>query len=145
MARRLSGKDFWRLGALVLAALYLAWLAWHDTSKILRHQPLGIDFLPMWAAGHEAFVHPGRIYDFVRLTWFQEPLLGAFRGERPFVYPPTALLAFAPFGRLPFFWANAIWTSASLVLILCDPVGEAEVAAAHDPAGSWRYRRRRFW
>jgi hypothetical protein len=108
------------LRAIVLVAgiALLALLARDQTEKILSYQPLGIDFLPMWAAAHEAFIHPEKIYDFVGLTKFQHPLLAGFVGLRPFVYPPPALLIFAPFGLAPFGVANAVWTAAGLVLIL---------------------------
>lgn len=109
----------WLRALVLMAAIgYLILAAWDQTAKILSYQPLGIDFLPMWAAAHEAFRHPHRIYDFEALTRFQRPLLGAFVGLRPFVYPPPALLLFAPFGLLPFAMANAVWTTAGLVLIL---------------------------
>jgi hypothetical protein len=85
----------------------------------MRFQPLGIDFMPMWAAGHEIVRHPDRVYDFAKLTHFQHPLLDGFRGPRPFVYPPTALLLFAPIALLPFGLANALWTIFGLVAMLC--------------------------
>jgi alpha-1,2-mannosyltransferase len=109
-----------QIGVLVVGVIVLAAIGWRDTSKILAYQPLGIDFLPMWAAAHEAFVHPHRVYDFVRLTHFEQPELFRFpfRGLRPFVYPPPALLIFAPFGRAPFALANLVWTGIGLLAIL---------------------------
>ena len=114
------------LRALVLVAgiALLALLAWDQARTILGYQPLGIDFLPMWAAAHEAFIHPEKVYDFVGLTRFEHPLLGDFVGLRPFVYPPPALLLFAPFGFLHFGVANAIWTAAGLALILFTLAGQ---------------------
>jgi hypothetical protein len=109
---------------LVVGIAILAEQAWEQTGKILAYQPLGIDFLPMWAAAHEAFIHPERIYDFAGLTKFQHPLLAHFAGLRPFVYPPPALLVFAPFGFAPFVVANAIWTAAGLALILWTMAGQ---------------------
>jgi len=96
----------------------LAMLGWDDCVKLLHMQPLGIDFMPMWAAGHEIVHHPGRVYDFTALTRFQHPLLAGFQGPRPFVYPPTALVLFAPFGLASFSTANAIWTAGGLLAIL---------------------------
>ena len=107
-----------RIGVLLLGVAWLSAIAWDSTEKLLRFQPLGIDFLPMWAAAHEAFIHPKKVYDFVALTHFEQPLLAHFRGLRPFVYPPTALLAFAPLGFAPFAAANALWTIAGVVVIL---------------------------
>jgi hypothetical protein len=110
----------WLRGLVLVAGIgLLAFLAWDQTETILSAQPLGIDFLPMWAAAHEAFLHhPDRIYDFAKLTAVQQPLLDGFPGFRPFVYPPPALLVFAPFGLLRFGLANAIWTAVGLALIL---------------------------
>jgi hypothetical protein len=105
---------------IAVGVIVLAVLGWNDAAKLLAYQPLGIDFLPMWAAAHEVFVHPHRVYDFVRLTHFEQPELWnfPFRGLRPFVYPPPALLIFAPFGRAPFEVANLIWTGIGLFAIL---------------------------
>jgi len=102
-------------GIVVLIAI-----GWNDTAKLLRWQPLGIDFMPMWAAAHVAFNHPHWVYDFTRLTRSQQPLLVGypFRGLRPFVYPPAALLVFAPFGQAPFVAANRLWTALGLVAIV---------------------------
>lgn len=107
-----------RVGILLAAVAGLSFIAWDSTEKLLKFQPLGIDFLPMWAAAHEAFIHPKTVYDFVALTHFEHPLLAHFRGLRPFVYPPTALLAFAPLGLVSFAAANALWTVAGLVILL---------------------------
>lgn len=110
------------LRVVVLAAgvLFLAAQAWDHVNRILAYQPLGIDFMPMWSAAREAFPHPGRVYDFVGLTHFERPLLAHsfFQGVRPFVYPPSALLAFLPFSALPFDVANALWTGLGLVAVL---------------------------
>jgi hypothetical protein len=108
------------LRVLVMAAgvVYLADLAWRHVLAILALQPPGIDFMPMWAAAREVFSHPARIYDFAALTRFEHPLMENFHGLRPFVYPPTALLAFLPFSALRFEVANLAWTGLGLVAIL---------------------------
>jgi hypothetical protein len=109
-----------RIGVLAVGVVVLIAIGWHDTAKLLAYQPLGIDFLPMWAAGHEVFIHPHRVYDFARLTHFEQPqfLNFPFRGLRPFVYPPAALLILAPFGAWPFQVANLAWTAVGLVAII---------------------------
>jgi alpha-1,2-mannosyltransferase len=119
-----------RRAVLALGVVVLAFAGWDQTVAILRHQPLGIDFLPMWAAGHEVFIHPARVYDFIRLSRFEHPLEAQFVGLRPFVYPPTALLAFAPFGRAPFALANAVWTVAGLVIIVATMSGRLKSTPA---------------
>jgi hypothetical protein len=109
----------WARALILIGAIgYLGWSAWDRVDLVLSRQPLGIDFLPMWAAAHEAFVHPHRVYDFQSLTHFQHPLLAQFHGLRPFVYPPPALLVLIPFGMAPFSLANALWTAAGLIAIL---------------------------
>ena len=107
-----------RFAILAGGLVVLARLGWDDWVNLLRTQPLGIDFMPMWAAGREVLAHPDRVYDVVRLTRFEHPLLEGFPGPRPFVYPPTALLFFLPVGALPFALANALWTIAGVVLIV---------------------------
>lgn len=112
--------EWLKIGVLAIGVVILTAIGWSDTAKLLAYQPLGIDFLPMWAAGHEIFVHPHRVYDFIRLTHFEQPLFlnFPFRGLRPFVYPPAALLILAPFGLAPFELANLIWTGIGLVAIV---------------------------
>jgi Glycosyltransferase family 87 len=112
--------EWLKIGVLLCGVAVLAEVGWHDTAKLLAYQPLGIDFMPMWSAAHEVFVHPHRVYDFSRLTHFEQPLFRnfPFRGLRPFVYPPPALLVFVLFGQAPFAVANAVWTAVGLVAII---------------------------
>src|SRR5580658_7802473 len=107
-----------RVAVLLLGGLFMAHLALDSTPKLIAYQGWGIDFLPMWAAAREAFGHPGRVYDFVGLTRFEHPWLGHFRGLRPFVYPPPALMAFLPFSLAPFSLANAVWTLGGVAAIV---------------------------
>jgi len=106
-----------RLAILAAGVGWLGHLGWKDAHALLRIQPLGIDFMPMWAAGGLAFAHPQRVYDAYGLTLALRPLLAHFHGLRPFVYPPTALLLLAPFALAPFAVANALWTGAGAALI----------------------------
>jgi hypothetical protein len=123
----------WSRIALVAAGVVaLVAIGWGSTEKLLDYQPLGIDFLPMWAAGHEALIHPQRVYDFVRLTHFEHPLLLHFRGVRPFVYPPPALLIFVLLGQAPFAVANALWTvlgAAAILAVMAGKLGTARTPA----------------
>jgi hypothetical protein len=86
---------------------------------LLRFEPLGMDFLPLWAAGRMAWSEPGRIYDFAAVTaaqaWMLPPHFGWLR---PYPYPPTTLLLLAPLGRLPFWAADAIWSTLSLAVFV---------------------------
>jgi len=117
---RARAWEWLKIAVLAVGVVVLTAIGWNDTAKLLAYQPLGIDFLPMWAAGHEVFIHPHRVYDFARLTHFEQPqfLNFPFRGLRPFVYPPAALLILAPFGAWPFQVANLAWTAVGLVAVI---------------------------
>jgi len=90
----------------MLAALSV--VAWRLTAFKLARQPLFIDFLAMWTGGRAAHARPASAYDFAAIDRAQAWLLGAGVHDRPFPYPPGALLIFEPLGRWPF-WAAA-WT-----------------------------------
>jgi len=117
---RARAWEWLKIAVLAVGVVVLTAIGWNDTAKLLAYQPLGIDFLPMWAAGHEVFLHPHRIYDFTRLTHFEQPqfIHFPFRGLRPFVYPPATLLILAPLGQWPFQVANLTWTAVGLVAII---------------------------
>lgn len=116
-----------RLRGLILIGLALALgaIGAAGALALMRHQPLGIDFLPMWTGARLAFSDPGRLYNFYEVTRLQDWLLHDQFGPRPFVYPPTALLVFAPFRALPFFAAYAVWTGLGAVLMLWASVRQA--------------------
>jgi hypothetical protein len=99
-------------------AIALAALAAGQTWALVKFQPLGIDFLPLWTAGRMAWSDPGHLYDFAAVTHAQGWLLPNFRWMRPYAYPPTALLVLAPFGALPFWPALALWTALSFGVFL---------------------------
>jgi hypothetical protein len=92
-----------------LLALLLAAMAAGQAFVLVRFQPLGLDFLPLWTAGRMAWADPGRVYDFAAVTHAQAWLLPGLKWLRPFAYPPTALVVLAPLGRLPFWAALALW------------------------------------
>jgi hypothetical protein len=118
-APRLSSLDD-RLKLRILWALALALgaLAAGETWTLVNFQPLGVDFLPLWTAGRMAWTDPGHLYDFTAVTRAQGWLLPNFHWMRPYAYPPTALLALAPFGALPFWPALALWTATSFGVFL---------------------------
>lgn len=61
-------------------------------------QPFGVDFAPVWTAA----ANPAQAYDIFAVTAVQSDLFQIPLNPRPFAYPPTALLLFAPVGWLPF-------------------------------------------
>ena len=85
---------------------------------LYNFQPLGIDFLPLWTAGHMVWSHPAQVYDFTAVSHAQAWLLPSLHWLRPYAYPPTALLLLAPFGALPFWPALALWTALGLGALL---------------------------
>jgi arabinofuranan 3-O-arabinosyltransferase len=73
---------------------------------------LGVDFAPMWAGAKAAIAHPEKIYDFRYITELQGWPMGPDR-IRPFIYPPSALVLFAPLALIPYGIAQAIWGVAT--------------------------------
>jgi hypothetical protein len=102
-----------RLLWLFAAALIL--LAGLQVWAMLRFEPVGMDFLPLWTAGRMSWTQPDKVYDFARVTaaqaWLPQP---HFTWPRPYAYPPTTLLLMAPLGRLPFWAATTAWTVLSV-------------------------------
>jgi hypothetical protein len=89
----------------------------------LQRQPAFVDYLVMWTGGRFAHSDPGALYDFVRIDRGQAWLLGSRAHDRPFPYPPSALLVFEPLARLPFWPSAWVWS-----------IGGAALFAA----GTWR-------
>ena len=107
-----------KLRVLWVLAIALAALGAAEFRTLYNFQPLGIDFLPLWTAGHMAWTHPSQVYDFAAVSHAQAWLLPGLKWMRPYAYPPTALLLLAPFGALPFWPALAAWTAAGFALFL---------------------------
>lgn len=106
-----------RLLVLLVAALGVS--AGLELWGLMRFEPLGMDFLPLWAAGRMVGTEAHKVYDFAAITAAQAWALPAhFAWLRPYPYPPTTLLLLAPLGRLPFWAADAIWSLASFGVFL---------------------------
>ena len=97
---------------IILAASVI--LAGRETLLVMGNQPLGFDLLPLWTAACYAFKHPDQIYDFATITRLQAWIIGVHTGPRPWIYPPSALLALAPFGQAPWLIAYPAWVAATL-------------------------------
>ncbi|HWA60093.1 MAG TPA: glycosyltransferase 87 family protein [Caulobacteraceae bacterium] len=113
LARLPAGPAPWDLFLAVTAAA-LAVVGASVAQGLIAAQPLGVDFLPMWTAAR--FAASGRLaeaYDAHAITEAQRWLLGPIAGDRPFPYPPSALLLFAPLAALPYWPALIGWTAAS--------------------------------
>lgn len=111
--------DSLKLRALQALAATLIVLAAMEAWTLLRFQPMGLDFLPLWTAGRMAWSDPGQVYDFAAVTHAQTWLLPAhFTSLRPYAYPPSALLVFAPLGLMSFWMALGVWLAVSLGVFL---------------------------
>ena len=89
---------------------------------ILAHQPLGVDYLPLWTGALEARRDPSGLYDFARITALQSWRLDAWHSNagplvRPFVYPPSALLVLAPASLAGFQSSLVGWLAATGALL----------------------------
>jgi hypothetical protein len=101
---------------LVIVGLFLL-RAYASARGLMAVQPLGIDFLPMWTGARMAWSTPQLLYDFEAVTAAQDWLMTGWSRLRPFVYPPSALPALAPFAAMPFHWAYVVWTLLGAVLL----------------------------
>lgn len=96
--------------AITLALVGAVGYAYHDLYKLSRLQIAGADFSCVWAGARSAISDPSRIYDFAHNSALQGWPLGEGR-IRPYIYPPSALLVFAPFA-LPTYWLSfALWVA----------------------------------
>ncbi|MGE0563095.1 MAG: glycosyltransferase family 87 protein [Pseudolabrys sp.] len=111
------------LGAFALvgtAAAYLYAVSWQpaiprDGSTLV----VGRDFLNFWMYGRAAWSDdPGRWYDVAAYQRELSSLLGANYPGQNWSYPPTVMLAAAPFGLLGYLPALGLWTLAGLMVFL---------------------------
>jgi Glycosyltransferase family 87 len=108
-ARRLPPLDL--VQAIIVVAL-LSTLAFASLNlfTLAKFQAPGADFSCFWAGAKTALSDPSKIYDFQHNTMVQGWPLGPGR-LRPYIYPPTALLVFAPF-TLAGYWTDfALWVA----------------------------------
>jgi hypothetical protein len=107
-----------RYAGLLTLALMLAPADWAKAMHILRIQPYALDYLPLWTAGRMASSNIGHLYDFRAITHAQHWLIGRMNRERPWIYPPSALLIFSPLSLASFWTSTAIWVTATLAALL---------------------------
>ena len=93
----------------------------------------GGDFVHFYALGHVALSgDAGALYDKVALHDLQSALVPASATEHydP-AYPPQVALLFAPFARMPFFWAFLAWAAGIIaVYVVCVRIAWLSVAPA---------------
>lgn len=79
---------------------------------------LGRDFLNFWMYGRAAGgPDPGRWYDAGAYQQALGALLGQDYPGQNWSYPPSVMLLAAPFGRMPYIAALAIWTALGLLVL----------------------------
>ncbi|HSF13791.1 MAG TPA: glycosyltransferase family 87 protein [Erythrobacter sp.] len=84
------------IGLIVLLTLFVLC----DATIFSIFKP-GSDWAPLWVGGRLSWSNVVQVYDIDLVTALQAPLVGA-TSDRPFVYPPSALLLFGPMAMLPF-------------------------------------------
>ncbi|MCJ2015312.1 glycosyltransferase family 87 protein [Methylobacterium sp. J-076] len=102
-------------GGAVSALSWLAMIPWNFHGWMIG-APLGRDFVNFWMAPRLVMAGLGAVL--VDLPAYGEAIKATFGITRDpgllFVYPPHALLLFAPFAALPFLPAVLLWTAANL-------------------------------
>ena len=108
---RTSTTQKWSLVALIGLTILFVFL---DATIFSIFKP-ATDWAPLWVAGHLSWTNAGLAYDADLVSSLQTPLIGT-TSDRPFIYPPSALLLFAPFSMLPFTVAFVIFGALSVAL-----------------------------
>lgn len=93
----------------------ILWLWSIDTGPTIPRDGTGLvvgrDFLNLWMAGKAAWApDPARFYDIALYQQSMAPYVGSDYSGQVWSYPPSVMLIAAPFGRLPYLPALAIWT-----------------------------------
>lgn len=101
------------IAAIGIAAMFL----FFDGVLFSVFEP-GADWAPLWVGGKLSWTSAALAYDIDLVSSLQGPLMGPTT-DRPFVYPPSALLLFAPLSALPFTASFLLFGAASIGLLLC--------------------------
>ncbi|MGA7402895.1 MAG: glycosyltransferase family 87 protein [Candidatus Sulfotelmatobacter sp.] len=118
-AKRLRTHGF--LLALCLWSVYL----WNIAAPGLRDRAVnlkGTDFLHLYTLGSLALAHRGAdLYDMPAQSELAAHLVPTAAGIHYLpLYPPQVSIFFAPFARLPYPWALALWlTLSALIYAIC--------------------------
>ncbi len=118
LARRATVMVFLATGLVSAWFGYGTLIPIDDTLVNAHGELVGADFPVFYAAGAAAAARDTTsLYDPVAFAKLQESLLGTPISGLPFLYPPTALFLWAPFGKLPYLHALWLW-SAIMVLAM---------------------------
>jgi Glycosyltransferase family 87 len=96
--------------SIIVSATYL--------TQLPRANPYRPDFTVFWAAGDLTRRDVQKVYRVEDMTAAQYEFTGGYKGPRPFAYPPSALLVFAPLSLLSFWPALLTLWIASLAVFV---------------------------
>lgn len=116
--RAFTASRFWFYGGLLaggqvaLLSIIFANGTWLNAASGAARQ---IDFVVFWSAGYLALHgNAAAAYDWATVGAFQYQVVGNTFQAYPWVYPPTFLLAVAPFALIPFIPACLTWLALTL-------------------------------
>ncbi len=109
-----------RIFLFIYAAAIFYWLFMASGNFDMRGHPLGTDFTSFYAAASLAMQgDPHLIYDFASHFAAEKDVVGEqLNLYYSFSYPPTFLLLLAPFAKLPYLLALALWLGTTLFLFI---------------------------
>jgi len=103
------------LGSMIGLLAYISLRLFLRTAEL---QPIGLDFSCFWTGAHVAVGNRARLYDFTYVTQQQAWLIGHRLHMRPFIYPPSSLPLFLPFGAMAYWPAYGLWVVLTGALFL---------------------------
>ena len=103
---------------LIASVSYVATIDWRGAiPRDATSLALGRDFLNFWMYGRAAgSADPGRFYDFATYHRALADLFGVEFPGQNWSYPPSVMLVAAPFARLDYLPALALWTLLGIVV-----------------------------
>lgn len=104
-------REAFRNVSLGIIVVLIAAGGMHYLLRFLFQGGAAPDFSVFWTAAH---VPPSHLYDSDYVTADQAWLVPPSAGPRPWIYPPSALLLFLPFGLIAFWPAFILWSALSL-------------------------------
>jgi hypothetical protein len=113
-----------RVAPLFALAYGLLWLLNLDLGRAIPRDGttlvVGRDFLNFWMAGRAAWgADPQRFYDLATYQSAISKVTGPGYLGQVWSYPPSIMLAAAPFGRLPYLPALALWSAIGPAALYC--------------------------
>ena len=102
-----------RLTLIAVLGVQMAIVSAVTLPALMRLQPWGTDFLPIWTVARQSWGGHAAPYDFAAVSQAQDWLMGATHKLRPFAYPPSALVLMAPFGLIGFWASLTLWCLAT--------------------------------